>query len=134
MDILHPIILFDGVCNLCNAAVQFIIKRDPYAKFRFIPLQSERAKQLLQQAGLEHTMTDTVVLFYNDKVYTQSDAALHIARHLSGLWPVIFVLIVIPRPIRNAVYSWIARNRYCWFGKKDRCMIPSPELKHLFLN
>lgn len=134
MNNAHPVILFDGVCNLCNASVQFVIKGDPGAKFRFSSLQSDTAKQMLQQAGLDHTMTDTVVLFYNGKVYTQSDAALHIARRLTGLWPVMHVLIVIPRPIRNAVYNWIARNRYRWFGKKDQCMIPSPELKHRFLN
>jgi len=134
MNNTHPVILFDGVCNLCNSSVQFIIKRDPGAKFRFSSLQSENAKQLLQQAGLDHTMTDTVVLLYHGRAYTQSDAALQIARRLTGLWPVLYVLIVIPRPVRNAVYNWIARNRYRWFGKKDQCMIQSPELKHRFLN
>ncbi len=130
----NPVILFDGACNLCNSSVYFIIKRDPGAKFRFASLQSERAKQLLLKAGLNHTMTDSVVLFFNGRAYTQSDAALQIARRLTGIWPVFYVLIVIPRPVRNAVYNWIAQNRYRWFGKKDQCMIPSPELKHRFLN
>lgn len=130
----QPVILFDGVCNLCNGSVQFIIKRDPSAIFRFSSLQSDSAKQMLQQAGLDHTKTDTVVLLYNGKAYTQSDAALHIVRQLTGFWPVMYVFIVIPRPFRNAVYNWIARNRYRWFGKKDQCMIPSPEIKHRFLN
>lgn len=130
----HQVILFDGVCNLCNSSVQFIIKRDPGAKFRFSSLQSDSAKQLLQQAGIDRMKADSVVLFKNAKVYTQSDAALHISKQLSGLWPIMYVLILIPRPIRNAVYNWIARNRYRWFGKKDQCMIPSPELKHRFFN
>ena len=130
----HQVILFDGVCNLCNSSVQFIIKRDPGAKFRFSSLQSDSAKQLLQQAGIDRMKADSLVLLKNAKAYTQSDAALHIAKQLSGLWPIMYVLILIPRPIRNAVYNWIARNRYRWFGKKDQCMIPSPELKHRFLN
>lgn len=130
----HPIVLFDGVCNLCNASVQFIIKRDPRAKFRFASLQSELGKELIQQAGLEEMKTDSVVLLYHNKAYIQSDAALTIAKMLTGFWPVFYLLIIIPKPIRNYFYNLIAQNRYRWFGKKNECMLPSPELKHRFLS
>lgn len=130
----HPIVLFDGVCNLCNASVQFIIKRDPHAKFRFASLQSELGKELIQQAGLEEMKADSVVLLYHNKVYIQSDAALTIAKMLTGFWPVFYLLIIIPKPVRNYFYNLIAQNRYRWFGKKNECMLPSPELKHRFLS
>lgn len=134
MNEANQVILFDGTCNLCNASVRFIIKRDPSAKFLFSTLQSDFGKQLLKNVGIEDVKYDSVILYKNGKVYKQSDAVLLIARQLSGLWSVFFVFIIIPRPIRNVVYNWIARNRYRWFGKRDMCMIPSPEIKHRFLN
>lgn len=134
MNEANQVILFDGTCNLCNASVRFIIKRDPSAKFLFSTLQSDFGKQLLKNVGIEDVKYDSVILYKNGKVYKQSDAVLLIARQLSGLWSVFFVLIIFPRPIRNVVYNWIARNRYRWFGKRDMCMIPSPEIKHRFLN
>lgn len=134
MNEANQVILFDGTCNLCNASVRFIIKRDPSAKFLFSTLQSDFGKQLLKNVGIEDVKYDSVILYKNGKVYKQSDAVLLIARQLSGLWSVFFVLIIIPRPIRNVVYNWIARNRYHWFGKRDVCMSPSPEIKHRFLN
>ncbi len=130
----HPIILYDGVCNLCNASVQFIIKRDPHAKFRFTSLQSELGKNLIRQAGLESMKLDSVVLLYKNKVYTQSDAALRITKMLTGLWPIFYLMIIIPKPVRNYFYNLIARNRYRWFGRKNECMLPAPELKHRFLS
>lgn len=130
----HPVLLFDGVCNLCNGAVQFIIDRDPEGVFRFASLQSEAAKKVLGQYPEIPQDISTVVLLENNQVYTRSDAALRAARHLPGAWPLLYGFIIVPRTIRDAVYNWIARNRYRWFGKKDQCMIPTPELQDRFLD
>lgn len=127
------IVLFDGVCNLCNASVTFIIDRDPRGVFRFALLQSETAQQLVpytERGALGH---DTVVLLEAGHTYTQSTAALRIARRLSGWWPLAYGLIVVPAPIRDRVYRWIARNRYRWFGKSTTCRVPTPELRQRFL-
>jgi len=129
----HPIILFDGVCNLCNGAVQFIIKRDKKSAFRFASLQSEFGQSQLKNAGLQTSSIETIVLIENGKVYQRSEAALRISRHLSGGWSLLYGLRVIPKVICDVVYNWIARNRYRFFGKKDQCMIPTPELKSKFL-
>lgn len=129
----QPVLLFDGVCNLCNGAVQFIIQRDPEGRFRFASLQSDAAARLLNQFPEAPRDISTIVLIEKGKMYTRSDAALRAARHLPGLWPALYALIIIPRPVRNAVYDWIARNRYRWFGKKDRCMLPTPDLRGRFL-
>jgi predicted DCC family thiol-disulfide oxidoreductase YuxK len=127
------VILFDGVCNLCNQSVQFIIQKDPSGKFTFAALQSSFGKQLLENYQLP-PRTYSVILIKNSKVYQRSSAALEIAKQLTGLWPLLYGLIIVPPFIRNAVYDWIARNRYRWFGRKDECMIPTPELKSRFLN
>jgi predicted DCC family thiol-disulfide oxidoreductase YuxK len=129
----HPILLFDGVCNLCNASVQFVLKRDPEGRFRFASLQSEAAQELLAQ--FEHAPADlsTVVLIENGQLYTKSDAALRAARRLPGLWPLLYGFIILPRFLRNGVYDWIARNRYRWFGREEQCMLPRPEWKERFL-
>ncbi len=128
------IILFDGVCNLCNASVQFVIKRDPDHRFHYAPLQGVTAKQLLDNSSSAGLDLDSVVFVENGKIYDRSTAALRIARHLSGGWPLLYGFIVVPRFIRDAVYNWIAKNRYNWFGKQESCMIPTPELKSLFLD
>ncbi|MDZ4681117.1 MAG: thiol-disulfide oxidoreductase DCC family protein [Saprospiraceae bacterium] len=128
------ILLFDGVCNLCNASVQFILKRDSKGLFRFASLQSPTGQALLRFAGLPTGEISTVVLFENGKPYLRSDAGLRIARQLPGLWPVLYGLIVIPRPLRNWVYNWIARNRYRWFGKQESCLMPAPEWKARFID
>ena len=128
------IIFFDGVCNLCNSSVQFVINRDPSHYFSYAPLQGEAAKEHLKetdQAGLD---LSSVVLMENGVFYDRSTAALRIARHLSGAWPVLYGFIIIPKFLRDAVYNFIARNRYKWFGKQESCMIPTPELKQLFLD
>lgn len=128
-----PILLFDGVCNLCNGFVQFIIKRDPKATFRFTALQSEAGQQLLQEAKLPTKELSTVVLWENGKFYTHSDVPLRVVRHLSLGWRVFIIFKILPKFIRNNIYNWIAQNRYRWFGKKESCMIPTPELKARFL-
>jgi predicted DCC family thiol-disulfide oxidoreductase YuxK len=126
----HPIVLFDGVCNLCNGAVQFIIERDKHQQFRFASLQSGFGQQYQQQVG----EVDSILLVDHGKIYQKSSAALRIARKLDGLWPMLFILIIIPPFIRDFVYDIIARNRYRWFGKKESCWLPTPDLKALFLD
>jgi predicted DCC family thiol-disulfide oxidoreductase YuxK len=131
---LAAIILFDGVCNLCNGSVQFIIRHDPRAHFHFAALQSAEAQQLLADAGYNGADLSSVVLLEDGKVYERSAAALRIARNLSGGWKLLTSLVIVPRPIRDLVYNWIARNRYSWFGKRDECMIPTPELRNRFID
>lgn len=127
------IILFDGDCNFCDANVQFIIKRDPYAHFYFTSLQSDKGQELIKNHRITATV-DSLVLIENNKAYTRSTAALRIAKKLDGLWHLLFLFILIPRPIRNGVYHYIAKNRYNWFGKKDSsCALPSPEMRKRFL-
>lgn len=127
------IVLFDGVCNLCNAAVQFIIDRDSEGKFVFTSLQSPTGSALLEKFGLSTTNFDTFVLIENDSIFTKSTAALKVARQLDGLWKLTYILIVVPAFLRDAVYGFIAKNRYRWFGKEENCRIPTPELKQRFL-
>lgn len=129
----QTVILFDGVCNLCNGAVQFIIKRDPHGKFRFAPLQSAAGQALLKQHRLPAEHFNSIIVIEGDRYYTRSSAALRIARRLNGLWPICYAAIVIPPFLRNPVYDWIARNRYRWFGRTESCMMPTPELKARFL-
>jgi len=129
----RPVILFDGVCNLCNATVQFVVARDPRGRFRFAALQSAAARQLLQRHDAAPADLGTVVLVDGEHRYTKSDAVLRVVRHLSGAWPVLSVLRLVPRPLRDAVYDWVARNRYDWFGRRRTCMVPTPELRTRFL-
>lgn len=129
----YPVLLFDGVCNLCNSSVQFIIERDPEAHFRFASLQSDEGKALLDRFDDRPLDLSSVVLVQDGQLYARSEAALRVARQLGGGWSLLYAFIFVPRPIRDAVYNWIARNRYRWFGKKDACMIPSPDLKARFL-
>lgn len=129
---MSAVVLFDGVCNLCNASVAFILRRDRRAYFRFASLQSEAAKGLLQGHSLE-TGLDSIVLVEDGQCFTKSTAALRIARRLGGLWPLLYAFIVLPRWIRNPIYDWVARNRYRWFGRRESCMLPSPEWKNRFL-
>jgi predicted DCC family thiol-disulfide oxidoreductase YuxK len=128
------IILYDGVCNLCNSSVQFVIKHDRRGFFRFASLQSEMAATLLPTTADQREPLASVVYIFDGQVYTKSTAALKIARHLDGLWPALYIFIAVPKFIRDAVYNWIARNRYRWFGKQETCWMPTPELKHRFLS
>jgi predicted DCC family thiol-disulfide oxidoreductase YuxK len=127
------IILFDGVCNLCSGVVHFLIRRDPKGKFRFASLQSEAGLALLKQVHINSGQIDTIVVIEGDRCYTRSAAALRIAKHLPGLWPVLYIGILIPTPLRNKLYDWVARNRYRWFGRKEQCMLPTPAIKSRFL-
>lgn len=131
---MEDVVLFDGVCNLCNSSVQFIIRHDPGGHFKFSALQSEAGQALLDRFGMDRRKFDSVVLYSNGRYYTHSGAALRIARRLSGLWPLLFyVFYPVPYFIRDAVYLFISRNRYRWFGKQESCMIPTPELRARFL-
>jgi len=127
------IILFDGVCNLCTGSVNFVIKRDKKDVFRFAALQEGVGKELMTSYNIDSTKTDSIVLIENGKAYVKSTAALRAARYLPGAWPLLYGLMIVPKFIRNWVYDIIARNRYKWYGKKDQCMIPTPELRAKFL-
>ncbi len=131
---MNPIILFDGVCNLCNGAVQFIIERDKEQVFRFASLQSEIGQKYMLDAGLSLDEIDTILLVENDEIYSKSTAALRIAKRLNGLWFIMYGFIIVPTFLRNGVYDFIARNRYKWYGKQDSCWMPTPDLKKLFLD
>ncbi len=129
-----PIILFDGVCNLCNTAVQFIIRHDPDEKFLFASLQSESGQQILKQFGLPNVDFNSFVLVQDDKIFNKSTGALKVAKQIKGGWKLLYIFIIVPRFIRDGVYSWIAKNRYKWFGQQQQCMIPTPQLKARFLS
>jgi predicted DCC family thiol-disulfide oxidoreductase YuxK len=128
------IILFDGVCNLCNSAVQFVIKHDKDDVFRFVALQSELGQEILAYIGLDVKNIDSIVLYEPGVAYYyKSDAALQIAKRLNGLFSLGIIFKIIPTGIRNSLYDYIAKNRYKWYGKKESCMLPTPELKAKFL-
>jgi predicted DCC family thiol-disulfide oxidoreductase YuxK len=129
----HPLVLFDGVCNLCDASVRFIIQRDPKKKFRFASLQSPLGQKILEEIHLPSGELHTMVLVEDSRCFLKSSAALHVSKKMKGLWPLLFAFIIVPPFIRNRVYDWVARNRYHWFGKKEECLIPSPDLKDRFL-
>lgn len=128
-----PIVMFDGVCNLCNGLVKFAIKRDKRGILRFASLQSEPAKEIMRVHGLDENQLKTFVFVENGKAYTRSTAGLKLLRSFGGLWSLAYALIVIPRPIRDIIYNFISKNRYRWFGKQEVCMIPGPEVKARFL-
>ena len=128
------IILFDGVCNLCNSAIQFIIKRDRKDIFRYAALQSELGQQLTKERGIDTQLVDSMILIEPGVAYfVKSDAALEISKEFGGLWSILQVFSWFPSALRNPIYDLVARNRYKWFGKKDQCMIPTPELQAKFL-
>jgi predicted DCC family thiol-disulfide oxidoreductase YuxK len=126
-------ILFDGVCNLCNGFVRFVIARDPAAHFRFAALSSPAAARVLEAAGVTPPLPDTIILIEDGALYWRSDAPLRIARRLVFPWPLAYGLIVVPRFIRDRVYAFIAARRYRWFGRRDVCLVPTPELRERFL-
>lgn len=128
------IILFDGVCNLCNASVDFILRNDPQARFQFAALQSRAGQQLLSQAGISSELLDAVWLWENGQLYSASTAALRIARRLRVPWPGFYIFICVPAAWRDATYFWVARNRYRWFGQRETCRLPSPAERARFLD
>lgn len=128
------IILFDGVCNLCNGAIQYVIKRDKKDVFRYAALQSEIGQKLTAERGINTQKVDSIILVVPGEAYfVKSDAAFEIAKHFGGFWIVFQVFKWMPTSLRNIVYDFVARNRYRWFGQKDQCMIPTPELQAKFL-
>ena len=129
----HPVILFDGVCNLCNGAVQFVIRRDRSANFQFAPLQSAFGESVIQRHDFPKPVADSIVLVDAEGIWQKSDAILRIARKLPGGWPLLYGFIILPKFIRDGIYDWIARNRYRFFGRQLHCMIPTPELRARFL-
>ena len=130
----RTVVLFDGVCNLCNGFVTFLIDRDPGEKLVFAALQSEAGRRLLTSAGLPEDSLQSVVVIEAGKALTRSTAALRILRRLGGIWSLLALPgLAVPRPLRDYVYDWIARKRYGWFGRQELCRIPTPELRRRFL-
>ena len=128
------IILFDGVCNLCDSSVQYVIKHDKKDIFRFVSLQSDLGQKILKHIGINPIHTDSIVLYEPGiSYYYKSTAALEIAKGLSGIFTLATIFKILPAGIRDFVYDYVAKNRYKWYGKKDACMIPTPELRAKFL-
>lgn len=127
------ILFFDGVCNLCTASVQFIIRHDPKQQFRFASLQSNTAKTMLGLYPSAGNQLDSFLLWEDGAVYSRSEAALWVAKKLSGAWPMFYAFRIVPSIIRDGIYNLFARNRYRWFGKKEDCWVPTAELQQLFL-
>ena len=120
-----PVVLFDGVCNLCNGWVKFVVRRDPAQRFRFASLQSAFAADVLAKHALPGGYLGSMLVLDKGVLYTQSDGVLRVLRGLPMPWPLLGALAIVPRPLRNVVYDWVARNRYRWFGKQESCMLPS---------
>lgn len=127
------ILLFDGVCNLCSRAVQFVIRHDPEGRFRFAALQSPAGQRLLVEHGLPAGALDTFVLIEGARCFTRSDTAIELARRLQGPWRWLRLAAIVPRPIRDWAYGVLVRNRYRWFGRRESCLVPTPELAQRFL-
>ena len=129
----QPTILFDGVCNFCNGAVNFVIKRDKQGVLKFAALQSNAGVQLLQQYNLPTTDMKSIVFIENGIAHTQSTAALKVCKYLGWAWPLCNVFILVPKFVRDGLYSWIAKNRYKWFGKNEFCRVPSQNEMERFI-
>ncbi len=129
----HSVVLFDGVCNFCNASVNWIIRRDKRDRFRFAPLQSAAGAEIAGQCGIDAGRLDSLVLVEGSRAFRRSGAALGIVRRLGVPWSLLYALVVVPPFVRDFGYDWFARNRYRWFGKKDECMVPTGELRERFL-
>jgi predicted DCC family thiol-disulfide oxidoreductase YuxK len=127
------IVLFDGVCNFCNASVNFVIEHDKAGYFKFAPLQSEIGEELVAKHGIDTADTDSVIVVENDCAYTHSSGALRIARQLDGIWSWTYAFVVVPKPIRDLAYRVFAKHRYRLFGRQNACMMPTPEIRARFL-
>jgi len=128
----HGVILFDGVCNFCNRSVNFVIGHDKRGYFRFVPLQTATGAEVARRYGIDPEQPETFVLVENGHAYRKSDGALRVARRLGGLYALAYALVLIPSFVRDWFYDWFARRRYRWFGKRDQCMVPSPEVRERF--
>lgn len=128
------IIFFDGVCNLCNASIDFIIRNDKNDQFLVGALQDDFSKKILSKFDVKDDYLDSLVLIQDSKVFYRSTAALKISKHLAGLWPIFYPLLILPKWLRDPVYDWIGKNRYKWFGKKNTCRLPKPEERAKFLS
>ena len=126
----HPIIAFDGVCNLCNGFITWLIKRDKKKQFRYTTLQSGSGEVLIENAKVEG---DSVILVHEEEIYSLSDVGLKCMQILGGGWALLYGLVYLPKGLRDWVYRWIARNRYSWFGKSEACMVPDASVRSLFL-
>jgi predicted DCC family thiol-disulfide oxidoreductase YuxK len=129
----YDIVLFDGVCNLCNHAVDIIIRNDQAGHFKVAALQDEKTKDLLKGYHINSDYLDSIILIRGDNVFYKSRAALEITKKLKGFWPLLYSFLLIPAVVRDPVYDWIAKNRYKWYGKKDTCRLPTSEEKARFL-
>ena len=127
------VIIFDGVCNFCNGAVNFIIKRDKNNSFVFAPMQSPTAQELIAQYGIENIVGDSFILIKNGHCYLRTDAALEVTKDLAGFWYLFRAFKLLPTAFRDYFYQMIAKNRYRFFGKKSHCVLPSDEEKSKFL-
>ena len=127
------IVIFDGVCNFCNDSVNFIIKRDPSGVYSFAPVQSEFAQQLMSEHGIEEVGWNTFILIKNGRCHTRTDAALEIAKDLTGFWYLCGAFRIVPGPLRDFFYRMLAKNRYRLFGRRENCMVPTPEIRSRFI-
>ncbi len=128
------LVLFDGVCHLCNGFVQFVIARDPAGRFQFGALQTPSARRVLDLQDTPDPLPDTLVLVDQGRVFTRSTAVLRIARHLTFPWPLAYAFLAVPRPLRDWIYAIVARHRYQWFGKREHCMVPTPDVRARFID
>lgn len=127
------ILLFDGHCSFCNAAVDFVLKRDTKKKIRFAAMQSPAGQRVLKHFHYPSTYLDSLILVEKGKIYLGSTAALRVARQLRRGWPLLYPLIILPKGIRDSIYQWIGANRYAWFGKRESCRMPTPSERARFL-
>lgn len=129
----QPLIIFDGLCNLCEYSVKFIVRNDRQARFKFVSAQSVRGKEIQRLHCVDTLKGGSVILLKNDQVYVKSDAAVEIAKDLEGPWRYLHVFKFIPKPVRDLIYSIISKNRYRWFGRKNQCLLPDKNIKDRFL-
>jgi predicted DCC family thiol-disulfide oxidoreductase YuxK len=129
----ETIIFFDGVCSLCNSVVDFVHRRDSKNHFKYASLQGNTAQKMIPEL-LEDEQLDSLIYYKQGKTFTESSAALHIAKGMSGVWPVLFALILVPKGLRDVIYRWVARNRYRWFGKRETCRMPEAHERPYFLD
>lgn len=129
----QPLLFFDGVCNLCNSSVKTIIKKDRHQKFKFASIQSDAAKEILLQFDNFNSDIDSIILINNNRIYYKSSAVLRLCKILGGWYNFLLIFWLVPKPIRDWMYDFVAKNRYRWFGKRESCMLPSADLKDRFL-